>query len=229
MKKKNLIIFFPVILLLAYYILHASKALAAPSVLVTWSAPENLVPPGYEGKALPTAGSSITASVEVIDEGKIANISDKAIYWYVNGKFIEGGVGVKKVNIGVPPLIFTGSFELRVRILNYKREEVGKIIFIPVVFPKAVIEAPFPNREFTKTAIELKALPYFFKTTSHSRLKFEWKVNGKIPSEKEKPDTLIVNINPDAKSGSTLIISLSIKIPESTFGAKSEDIVLTYR
>src|ERR1039458_3932339 len=89
---------------LAFFIPSAgvhAQTVSSPQFLVTWKATESYIPPFYTWKALPTAGSNIVASVELVSGGRIINISSQNIYWYLDDVLMGGGAGVQQITF--PP------------------------------------------------------------------------------------------------------------------------------
>ena len=88
-----------------------------------------------------------------------------------------------------------------------------KEISIPVVGPEVVIETPYPTGNFYGPTIKVVGVPYFFNVASPASLNFSWSVNGESPPNAENPEELNVTLNPDAPSGSTISIGLTINNP----------------
>ena len=96
--------FFSMFLLLIFFspaLTHAQTA-SSPQFLVTWKTSGSYIPSFYLGKALPTYGSQITASLELVSQGKILDLSNQTIYWYLEDNLVGGGVGVQQVTF--PPV-----------------------------------------------------------------------------------------------------------------------------
>ncbi|MBI4085620.1 MAG: hypothetical protein HY432_03925 [Candidatus Liptonbacteria bacterium] len=198
----------------------------SPQILLTWKA-NTYVPDRFSGKVMPAANSQITASVELIDGGRIMNISGQNIYWYADNNFIDGGIGKQSVTFRAPD-VAGGSIDIRAEIPNYSRGRQFKTVTIPIVKPHAVIEAPFPSGKFSSSPLNLVALPYFFNVTSISQLNFAWNVNGQTPSGAENPQNLNVKFEPTLPSGSVISVSLSIGNPSADFETATKKIDITY-
>lgn len=192
---------------------HAQTA-AEPQLFITWQA-ASFVPADYEGKVLPTNRTKISAAVELIDRGRVIDLRNQVIYWYVNDQLFDNKVGRQTLEF-LAPAIGQNSIDLRVELPNIPGSEpVLKTIEIPVVSPQAVIQAPYPENKFYSSPIELKALPYFFNVVSADRLSYAWNINGETPKNALNPDTLTVNLNADAASQSVLNISLDVSNPSA--------------
>jgi hypothetical protein len=207
---------------------HAQTANASsPTFLVTWGTTGSYIPSFYLGKALPTYGSQITASLELISaQGKVLDLSGQTIYWYVDDTLVGGGVGVQHVTF--PPVgDAPNSVDLRVTIPNYNGAYLVHEISIPMVLPKTVIYAPYPNGQFSQNPITVTGLPYFFNTTSTSNLSYAWSVNGQNGSNTENPQQAEITLPEGTQSGTGLAISLNVTNPQdSTVGTASVN--LTY-
>lgn len=224
MMKKILYISFPILLpgFLALFIasdIESSFAqTAAPSVpklFLTWSS-NTYVPPGFTGKVLPTASSEITASVELIDGSKIADLSKQNVYWYVNNNFLSGGIGMQSVTFRAPGTA-GGAIALRAEVPNYSKGSQLKTVSVPIVKPEVVIEPIFSSGRFSSSPLQLFGQPYFFNTTGPTRLNFIWRVNGQTPSGAENPQNLNIKFGPTITPGSTISVSLSAQNTDSKF------------
>lgn len=188
---------------------HAQTA--TPQFLLTWRTSGSYVPSFYIGKAIPSFGSQITAAVELVSNGKILNISGQTIYWYLNDTQIGGGAGQQSITFtpfDVPP----NSQNLKVSLPLYDGG-LSHQIEINTVTPEAVIFAPYPANQASTNPIVVKALPYFFNTSSTSNLSYSWAVNGQTGSNTENPDEADINLPPGTPSGMNLAVSLTITNP----------------
>ncbi|MEK7507639.1 MAG: hypothetical protein AAB602_00960 [Patescibacteria group bacterium] len=189
-----------------------------PRILLTWQA-NSYVPAGYFGKALPGPSSIVTASVEIIDQGKIADLSGNNIYWYLDSSLVGSGIGKKTVNIRAGSRALQET-KLMVQIPGYKGGLLFKTIFLFIASPAAVIEAPYGAESFRDNSVAVKGVPYFYNVTDLSTLIFNWTVNGQsVPAatSTEEKSNLTVSINPDAAQGSRLDIGLTIRDPKERF------------
>lgn len=204
-----------------------AQSASSPQFLITWKTTGSYIPSFYQGKALPTYGSNITASLELISpQGKIINLNGQTIYWYLNDNLVGGGVGVQRATFS--PLGEAPSFlNLRVTLPNYNGAYLIHTINIPMVLPEAVILAPYPNGQFSQNPVTVTALPYFFNVPSPSDLSFLWSVNGQNGSNAENPETAQITLPQGTQSGTSLAVSLSVENPnDSTIGTASQN--LTY-
>lgn len=208
-----------------FLISSAHAQTTAPQFLVTWKTSGSYVPAAYPGKALPTYGSQITATVELVSGGKILNIKNQTIYWFLNGTPIGGGAGVQRVTFppfDVPPNALT----LRVELPSYKGQLLLHDVLVQTIKPRVVIYAPYPGGTTGANPITVQAIPYFFNTSSPSNLSFAWSVNGQGGAAAENPDEAQIALPPDTPSGTSLAVSLTVKNPaDSSEAAASTNII----
>jgi hypothetical protein len=207
---------------------HAqTTASASPTFLITWKTTGSYIPSFYIGKGLPTYGSKITASLELISpQGKILDLSQQTIYWYVDDTLVGGGAGAQQATF--PPIgDAPNTANLRVTIPNYNGVYLVHAINIPMVLPEAVIYAPYPNGQFTQNPLTVQAIPYFFNIADPSGLSYTWSVNGQAGSNAENPETAQITLPQGTQSGTGVSASLSVENPnDSTVATASAS--LTY-
>lgn len=205
----------------------SAQAATGPQFLITWQASNSYAPAGYTGKILPTIESQIAAALTIISGGQPLNLSNQTIYWYLNGNFLGGGVGVTHTSFqpyGTPPTALT----LKVELPNYPSGILTHEIVIPMVQPQAVIVAPYPSGNFATTQPTVQAVPYFFNATSTMALGINWSVNGQTVSSAENPQTLNISLPQGTASGFVLAVSLTMRNPnDSTIAGDTTN--LTYQ
>lgn len=214
-------------ILLALPEAHAQTTASSPTFLVTWKTTGSYIPSFYVGKALPTYGSEITASLELISpQGKVLDLSGQTIYWYLDDNLIGGGAGVQQVTF--PPLGDAPNVaDLRVTLPNYNGTYLVHAINIPMVLPEAVIDAPYPNGQFTQNPLIVQSLPYFFNIPDPSDLSYAWSVNGQTGSNTENPEAAQITLPQGTQSGTGVAVSLSVENPnDSTIATANAN--LTY-
>ena len=201
---------------------------AAPQILLTWKS-SSYAPADFGGKIMPTSNSLITASAELIDNGKIADVSKQNVYWYQDNNFIDGGIGKQRISFSAPG-VFGGSISLRVEFPNYSKGGQLKTVDVRIVKPEAVIESSLPSGKFSSSPLKLTAIPYFFNTDSPAHLNFAWNINGQSPTGAENPQILNVKFGQDMQTQSTMAISLSVQNTDKRyeFEAASTNAILTY-
>ncbi len=155
-------------------IVHA--AIPPGQVILTWQA-NNFYPADYVGKALVTPGTPVSVSVEYAENGKLVDLSRASIAWYVDENFVGSGAGKKEI-VFISNGAAGGSHFVRVSILSGS-ETLDTSIRIPIVNPKTVIDAPFPNDTVPASSkISLSASPFFWNIPDIQGLQFTWQANG---------------------------------------------------
>lgn len=186
-----------------------------PQMVVTWQAYGSDVPPQYNDKALPNQESELTASLALVANGKLVDLSNQVIYWYLNETLIDSGVG--KQYIVFNPFGSAPAFlVLRAELPNYNGATLLHDINIPLISPKAVIEAPHPGGQFFGNPIVLQGTPYFFYTSDPGALSYSWSVNGQTSAAAENPQILQMNVDPTTPAGSSFSVGLTITDPNSS-------------
>lgn len=203
-----------------------AKAASTPQFLVTWKSTASYVPPGYSGKALPSYGSKVTADFELVSNGKILDLSDQTIYWYLNDTLIGGGVGVQQLTFplyGTPP----NSLDLRIELPTYDSNQyLIHTVEIPYANPSVVLYAPYPNGNFSTNPVDFTALPFFFNTSS-SHLSYTWTVNGETGANAENPETAQITLPKGTASGASITVSIAIQGSTGSDTANTQS-TLTY-
>ena len=118
-------------LCLFFFLSNAQAQQARPQFLLTWQT-QSYTPAQFQGKALPTANSQITASAELINGGKILDISKNTIYWYLNDNLLSSGAGAQTVVFNAPPTSDSDHLELRVQLPDYEGSTLLKTVNIPL-------------------------------------------------------------------------------------------------
>ncbi|TSC82827.1 MAG: hypothetical protein G01um101420_9 [Parcubacteria group bacterium Gr01-1014_20] len=223
MNKKGAL-FIVLFFFLAAFAYVARGQTFSPSAILTWRA-ATFSPAKYQGKNLPTAGAQINLSVEVINKGVLLNLAKQNILWYLGDELIASGEGVREA-------IFRptrdGLQDVRVEVWS----QFGKVSAgtkIPVVWPEAVVSAPFPGGNFSKTNLTVRGYPYFFNVANLADLNFVWKVNSKEVGAAGDVDVLNLNVDPKAAQGFRLNVGLSITKKAGDKQGSSKEVILTYK
>lgn len=227
MKKHIRILSFVSLVLLAVPLFSTAQQ-AEPTFFVTWRA-QSYVPAGFNGKILPAANSPITASFELVQNGKLVNLSRETILWYLDRKLIQSGVGLQTISFLASDAPGT-QHELRARINNFQDKSiiVLKTVRIPVAQSEAVIRAPFYQNAFSGGNARVTALPYFFNVQNQSELDFSWEVSGQRPVPGGSPEILDVNSG-NLVPGQILDIRLDVSKPGSLFETATKIITLMFQ
>ncbi|MBI5079469.1 hypothetical protein HZB06_02245 [Candidatus Wolfebacteria bacterium] len=193
----------------------ASLAESGPQFLASWKA-DSYVPSWYGGKTLPSAGSNIRVSFELIDNNKIADLSRIVVRWYVDDDLISNedeGLGIKSVKIRAP--IATGDdIKVRIAVVGYKDiAELNKIVNIPVGEPEAIIDFPrYNNSAVNRSGNIFRAMPFFFNLKNSNGLSVNWLANDRNAKESGKdPWRLDLTVDDQTPSGFEISLEATIQ------------------
>ena len=205
-----------IFLVFALYILSSisSSAFAQTSIqfLTSWQA-QNYAPSWYQGKIFATRGVPIEISFEMLDKGKIIDLSKTIVRWYVNDKLVaneDNGLGLKTLKIIAPD--YAGhETNIRIAIVNYlSGDTLYKNIAIPIVAPEAVINAPYADRKIGFGQSVFTATPFFFNVKNLDNLSVDWST-AEQNAGGQLSWSLNLNIEPTTPSGSIINLSVAIK------------------
>lgn len=210
MKPKNNIL---IILIIGYLLIAIGQtnAQTAPEFIVSWKA-GSFAPSDYLGKIFPTQNTPLEIGFDLVDENKFVNLANHTIYWFLDGKLIKKGKGLKGINFKTTQL--NNDQALRITVVNYKGNDLDKTVFIPVVSPEVVINLPYPNNEAIKAGQTIfQAFAYFFNVSKLADLSFDWSVDNQKISEGKaaRPDILKLEINTSNMPSPTLNLSVAVK------------------
>lgn len=198
--------FFPLIILALVWSVGA-EAQSRPQIIVSWSS-DSYIPNDFEGKPLPSPGSSIKVSLIILDSSIPADLSQKEIRWSLNGEALRSGAGLQSLDFKAPNT--PGEFlKVRAQLPDFKGEFISKTIDIPIVRPEAVISTDFSGNEFSKNNLDLKARAFFFNVQNQDLLSFSWKVNRQDPNPSSEPDRLLLSL-PNIRDGYKAQVVLKI-------------------
>jgi hypothetical protein len=201
-KSHKLVIAF--ILFISQILLTGGHAKAAGTeMFITWHA-DSFVPAMFTGKALPTTGSSITASVLLVSNNKIVSLSGQKVYWYVNGNFAGNE---RRVTFKVPGMA-PNSIELRAELPDFGDGSMLKTIQIPVVRPEVVIDTPFPSKRMTNGTTTIFAYPFFFSIQKISSLIYSWELNNNPVDVPENPNRINISSSDILNGGVTIGVGI---------------------
>ena len=178
--------------------MHPALAQTAPQFLVSWRA-LNYVPADYLGKIYPTRLTPVEAGFDLIDNGKIVNLANFNIRWFLDNDILVEGNSIKTVRFNARK--YPGSsHNLRITVEEYKGGDVEYSWKISVKSPGLVIDSRHPNNQFSLGSYLLRALPYFFNA-SLQNLSFKWRTDGKeILGKTQNPDLLKLELGSAGKS-----------------------------
>jgi hypothetical protein len=146
------------------------------SAVITWRA-NNYYPSDFIGKALPTNGTTVSLFVIVLNNQKIQDASNLPILWYVDGNFMNGGVGESQTNFTVTKT--AGDSHIVSVQIGVGGQTISASTRIPVVNYRAVINAPYPAQTVNQNSTaNLEIIPYFFNVGSFNDFLFSWTINN---------------------------------------------------
>ncbi len=190
--KNKFIIIFTTSILLSGFIVIAKAQSDAPQFLVSWSA-DSFAPSWFKGKIFPTFNSIIKVSFELVDNGKIVNLSQTPVRWYINDNLYENeqnGLGIKAISFRDNTTYNGNDINVRISIPDYNGNNLDEIITIPIKNPEVVIDSPYYNGNVSKGSYYFTVWPFFF---SGSNLITKWYVNGQAASNSQS-DSNIFNL-----------------------------------
>lgn len=218
-----------VFLLSILYFLFSIPVFAAnPQFLVSWKA-ESYVPAWYGGKVFPAKGSPVIVSFELVDNGKITDLSRTVVRWYVNGKLVKNekdGLGIKSLSLTAPGY---GGQEVEVRITlpDYRGTTLDQIARIPVKSPEVIIDGRFGARPIQAGDNSFEAMPFFFNAKNLDGLSFNWLANGQTAqANSDTPWLLNLNIDSSVPSGFPINLRLIVQNSLNQMEFSSRDIQL---
>jgi hypothetical protein len=144
--------------------------------VMTWRA-LNFFPADFRGKALPTEGSRVAASVAYLESGKFVNLSNLLIRWYVDGTFATRGTGLTEY------IFKTTKQNGEMHVVRVSIEFAGggkyeSSVMVPVNDRRLVLRGAGSQTLAPDTDATIEAFPYFFNVASLADLTFFWTVNG---------------------------------------------------
>lgn len=177
-----------------------------PEFIITWKA-NNYAPSEYQGKILPAKGTAVNVSIELVEKGKLANLSAYEVRWFADDELQTAGFGMKNFNFEIDTFTGKSSVLVKAEIINYRKTNLEKIILIPIAEPELTITRLDKNT--------FKALPYFFNVSTINDLGFIWSINDVSTSGLvEEPDFLSLDLA-KINAGTSLVLNLLVENPEN--------------
>ena len=185
----------------------AVKAQAAPTVIAAWKT-DSYVPASFPGKALPSKDSVVTATVEILDGGRFADLSGTEIRWLLDNDEFVSGFGKKTFQFRVGKEA-ESVHELKITVL-YRDAELINFLMIPVAAPEVAIDFKMYHYQIKRGESRLKAVPYFFNIADPKKdLDYVWSSGNQATEEADAdPDELIYEVSPETPIGDIINISV---------------------
>ncbi len=199
-------------------------AAPAPQLMLTWRA-GSYVSPSYVGKVLPGLNAPVAVVMQLIDDGKIIDVSKKEIRWFANRKLVGAGAGQASYAFQTDDIgLSGGAAEVKAVVVGYKGADVQRIVTIPIVAAEAVIRSPRAIVASGKNT--LQALFYFWGVTNPNTLRLSWSANGAKVDNGYGERAIELQI--PAVSQPTLInVTLSAKNPANEYEFANSVVTLT--
>lgn len=182
----------------------------APQFLVSWQA-QSYAPADFRGKILPTEKTGLSASFEILSNGKFLDLSKTNVVWLANGNIISQGLNQKKATLK------TGSYigsvaDIEIRLPNFRGAALTYSFAIPFVSPQVIIAERGGTDDSSGKKLEFTALPYFFNVKSLSDLNFDWSINEAKPTGNvSDPQNLSLTIPQEIATGTRINIKIIVK------------------
>ncbi|MFA5776805.1 MAG: hypothetical protein WC988_04620 [Patescibacteria group bacterium] len=195
-------------------------------IIFTWET-GNFYPADFQGKPLPTPGSSVAISAEVIKSGKLSDITSSDITWYLDGDFMRKGSGEKKFSF-MAKRNNSGKHTVRVKIQT-SESSLDYSINIPVTDPLVVVETPYLGNVVPAGGqIILKAVPYFFNNSSINQLLFMWQI-GNVVEKHLGDNVILLNIGTPQTSGQKIFITTSVQNQDNLLEYMNKNTILVVK
>lgn len=189
-----------------------------PQFMVSWRATNSYAPVWYQGRIFPTKGSQIEVFFDLIDNGKVADISKSKARWYVNDKLRIN----EKNGLGIKSFVFnTAEFggqetEVRISLPDYiKGQQLSTLVKIPIAKSEIVIDAPYAGRQISAGENIFFAIPFFFNVKNiwyGGDIDYKWLVDGReVSTSDENYNSLELNIGSEVPKGTDININLTAK------------------
>ena len=214
---------------LVFFLTQTSLAQTQPVFLTSWKA-YNFIPPGFSGKSLPLPrGTTVGVAFEILNDGKIIDVSKNNIKFFVNNQKRAEGIGLRGFRFAT----FDGQpgQTIKMVILNARDEIVYEHRFtIPTTKPEIVINHPYSLNLIDRGFNYFQALPYFFNIERIGDLVFNWTVNGAAPADTaENPDIIELDVPSEFSSGGNIAIQATAQNRVNQLEMALETINLTTR
>ncbi len=200
------------LVILAQLFLPTSVFAADPQFMVSWNA-SSFAPQWYQGKILPSKGSRVNISFELIGQdktnlGKVLDLSNRLVKWYVNNQYYDQGQGLKSISFPINKWIASDNLSVRIS-SEVENPSDGSVSFvdnyitIPIVNPEVVIfNKNFSNIINANSMISLSSAPFFFNANLLYDIVPTWTVeNKKFGGIANDPFSLSVNFGKNINSG----------------------------
>lgn len=200
---------------MAGFAAYAPSAHAEIDFVTDWQT-KTYVPAWYGGKAFPVHQSFITIGFELIENGKVADLSKTAVRWYVDDKLLKNeanGLGIRQL------IVFNKKYRndvlgIKIAIPDYKGQSLVKLFDISVKDPEVVVDVPYENRKVARGDDLFYAWPFFFNAANANDLSVQWTVDGNaLQTAKASDPRLLFSAGNEPRDGAKSTIEATITNP----------------
>lgn len=189
----------------ALLVFTGTFAQTTPQVIITWHA-NNFYPADYGGKPLVTQNTPVSLAVESAKNNKTLDLSQAAVTWYVDEKFLNEDKGLTGTTFNATKTSGDSHF-VRVRVVSGSDTYEGSMN-IQIEKYQVVVPVPFPSQAVTGgSEMSLQAIPYFFNVNALSDILLSWQVNGENLSGSDSQLNLKIGA-PQSESDRTIQINV---------------------
>lgn len=212
---RKIVVFF-VVGLFCFFVFGASAQQESPyHTILQWQT-SSFYPSNYQGKPLPSDGSLVRVSLQLLRDNKIIDASSYPIKWYANNKYFREGTGLTEISFRVDES--RGDFYSIKASVTTDGGVVSEFLTIPIAQPELILESTATNGGIKpNSSVTFSVVPYFFNIQSLADLNISWNIQGqKIANEKKS--TLFVQFGePKTDSQREIIVGSSVKEKGSFF------------
>jgi len=228
LKNLKTLIFFGVLFIFYFiFFISVNAQQDTPQFMVSWKT-NSFTPSWYQGKIFPTTGSRIDIKFDLIDSGKIVDLSKSTVRWYINDNLVineTNGLGIKSYFFITNDYV-GNNINVRISIPNYNGNVLDSVIDIPIANPEVVINIPYPDKLVPTGKLNLEAISFFFNISDNSKLLFLWNANGQLSPATGNP---FLNLNIEAAAGPEIDLGILIKNIANELETASKNIKLKTR
>lgn len=199
---------------------------ATPRFVLSWQA-GGYAPQWYRGKALLGYHAPLMVSCSLIgqgasDAGKIINLRNAEIRWYINSEFYTSGVGMQTLTIPQNNIFSGGILNVRASVNFYDPDTNGSsfvdgYISIPVVSPEVVLSGKsFPRFAGNGSSLFINAFPFFFNVPNNA-LSVSWFLNGNQLPAMSDPFSIVLNESSGGALGSGALEMTAVDPGDAAF------------
>jgi hypothetical protein len=174
---------------------------ATPRFILSWQA-GGYAPQWYEGKVLLGYHAPLMVSCSLIgqgasDAGKIIDLHNSEIRWYINSEFYTSGVGMQTLIIPQNDIFSGGILNVRASVNFFDPDTNGSsfvdgYLSIPVQSPEVVLSGKvFSGAAGGGSTLSIDAFPFFFNVPNDA-LSVSWFLNGSQLPAMANPFSVVV-------------------------------------